>query len=236
MGKKVAILQTCYIPWKGFFDMVHRVDEFILYDDMQYTRRDWRNRNLIKTKDGLKWLTIPVEVKGKFEQKIKDTRITGGAWAKDHWKTILHNYSAARHFAVYRPVFEQAYRECEGEDSLSRVNHKFLTLICGLLGIGTKITWSMDYPLADGKTERLVGLCKSAGADYYLSGPSARDYIEPGHFEEAGIRLEYMDYSGYPAYAQLYGPFEHGVSVLDLIFNEGPDAVKFMKSFGVNKP
>lgn len=154
--------------------MIHMVDEFILYDDMQYTRRDWRNRNLIKTKDGLKWLTIPVEVKGKFEQKIKDTRITGGSWAKDHWKTIFHNYSAARHFAQFRPVFEKAYQECEGEESLSRVNHKFLVLVCGLLGIQTKITWSMDYQLVEGKTERLVGLCKSAGADSYLRGPQPR--------------------------------------------------------------
>lgn len=216
--------------------MIHMVDEFILYDDMQYTRRDWRNRNLIKTKDGLKWLTIPVEVKGKFEQKIKDTRITGGSWAKDHWKTIFHNYSAARHFAQFRPVFEKAYQECEGEESLSRVNHKFLVLVCGLLGIQTKITWSMDYQLVEGKTERLVGLCKSAGADSYLSGPAAKDYIEPKLFQEAGVQLEYMDYSGYPPYTQLFGPFEHGVSILDLIFNEGPDAVKFMKSFGALAP
>lgn len=232
MGKKIAILQSNYIPWKGYFDLIHRVDEFILYDDMQYTRRDWRNRNLIKTKDGTKWLTIPVEVKGKYDQKIKDTKITGKGWAKDHWKTIQHSYSGAKHFGTYKPFLEKAYAECEGEEYLSRVNHKFLTLLCDLLGIKTKITWSMDYELVEGKTERLVGLCKSAGADHYLSGPAAKDYIVDSLFQEAGVKLEYMDYSGYPEYHQLHGSFEHGVTVLDLIFNEGPDAVKFMKSFG----
>lgn len=216
--------------------MVHMVDEFILYDDMQYTKRDWRNRNLIKTKDGLKWLTIPVEVKGKFFQKIKDTKISDGSWAREHWKTISYNYAAAPYFKSYQEPLEKAYAECENEESLSTVNHKFLVLVCGWLGIKTKISWSMDYPLVEGKTERLVGLCKSAGADFYLSGPSAKDYIEEKFFQEAGIGLEYMDYSGYPAYTQLFGPFEHGVSILDLIFSEGPNAVKFMKSFGATTP
>lgn len=231
MGKKVAILQSNYIPWKGTFDLIHLVDEFILYDDMQYTRRDWRNRNLIKTKDGLKWLTIPVEVKGKFDQKIKETKITGGAWAKDHWKTILHSYSSAKFFAQYKTPFEKAYEEAGSEEYLSRVNHRFLTLLCGMLGIRTKISWSSDYELVEGKTERLVGLCKSAGADFYLSGPAAKDYIAEELFQQAGVQLQYMDYSGYPEYHQLHGPFEHGVSVLDLLFNEGPDSVKYMKSF-----
>jgi hypothetical protein len=115
-------------------------------------------------------------------------------------------------------------------DSLSHVNFKFIALICSFLGIGTKISWSMDHELVPGKTERLVGLCRSVGADHYLSGPSARDYIDPKMFEQAGIQLEYMDYSGYPEYHQLYGPFEHAVTVLDLVLNEGPDALKFMKS------
>jgi len=231
LGKKVAVLQSNYIPWKGTFDLIHLVDEFILYDDMQYTRRDWRNRNLIKTKDGLKWLTIPVEVKGKYDQKIKDTRIMGNAWAKDHWKTLQHNYSAAKYFGEYKALVEKAYEEAGKEEYLSRVNHRFLALLCGILGIKTKISWSMDYPLVEGKTERLVGLCRSAGADLYLSGPAAKDYLVEDLFRQAGIGLQYMDYSGYPEYPQLYGPFEHGVSVLDLLFNTGPEAIQYMKSF-----
>jgi hypothetical protein len=228
--KKTAILQSCYIPWKGFFDMVRRVDEFVLYDDMQYTRRDWRNRNRIQTPKGPQWLTIPVEVKGKFEQKIKDTKVSDHVWPMDHWRTIQLFYSKARYFKDYAPRLEAAYHECEALESLSQVNFKFTALICSFLGIDTKISWSMDHELVPGKTERLVGLCRSVGADHYLSGPAARDYIDPKLFEQAGIQLEYMDYSGYPEYHQLYGPFEHAVTVLDLVLNEGPDALKFMKS------
>ena len=229
--RKVAILQSNYIPWKGYFDLINMVDEFILYDDMQYTRRDWRNRNIIKTPQGPKWLTIPVDVKGKYHQKIKDTRIKDPAWAERHWKSITHNYARAGFFDEYREVFERLYAECEGEEYLSRVNYRFITAICEILGIRTEITWSMDYELVDGRTERLVGLCQSAGATHYISGPAARDYIEEDLFREAGIGLSYIDYSGYPEYRQLYGEFTHRVSVIDLILNEGPDAPKYMKSF-----
>lgn len=227
--KRVAIVQSNYIPWKGYFDMIASVDEFILFDDMQYTRRDWRNRNYIKTPKGAEWLTIPVEVKGKYLQKIRETRVSDPGWREDHWKAIVYNYSRARHFADYRAVFEELYLG-SSEAMLSRINFSFIKAICGVLGIGTRITWSMDYELVEGKTERLVGLCKSAGAGHYLSGPAARDYIDPQLFEREGIGLSYMDYAGYPEYTQLHGPFTHAVTVLDLLFNEGPAAPMFMKA------
>lgn len=229
--KRVAIVQSNYIPWKGYFDFINMVDEFILYDDMQYTRRDWRNRNYVKTPRGREWLTIPVEVKGKYFQKIRDTRISDPAWARTHWATLVHNYGKALHFRTYRALFEDLYLSCD-EPMLSRVNFRFIDAVCSLLGIRTKIRWSMEYPLVEGKTERLIELCKSAGATHYLSGPLARDYIDETLFAKEGIRLSYMDYSGYPPYRQLYGPFEHGVTILDLLFNEGPDAPRYMKSFG----
>ena len=228
--KKIAILQSNYIPWKGYFDIINLVDEFILYDDMQYTRRDWRNRNKIKTPRGLQWLTIPVVNRGKFYQKIKDTEILDSAWCHDHWKALTLNYGKAPYFKMYEDRIEGLYQACEKETHLSRVNYLFLTEICKILDIPTRITWSSDYELVDGKTERLVGLCRSAGGTEYLSGPAAKDYIVDELFEEAGIRLTYMDYSGYPEYPQLFGPFEHGVTILDLIFNEGPNARGFMKS------
>jgi len=229
--KKVAILQSNYIPWKGYFDLINMVDEFILYDDMQYTRRDWRNRNIIKTANGPLWLTIPVDVKGKYFQLIKDTKIQDSTWAAKHWKSLSHNYAKAKFFARYSEVFEALYRECEGEEFLSKLNFRFLKAICEVLGIKTKITWSMDYELADGKTERLVALCRDAGATHYVSGPAAKDYIVDDLFTREGIALSYLDYSGYPEYRQLFGEFTHRVSVIDLIFNEGPEAAKFMKSF-----
>ncbi len=232
--KKVAILQSNYIPWKGYFDIINMVDEFILYDDMQYTRRDWRNRNKIITPNGLLWLSIPVENKGKFFQKINETKVVDNQWADNHWKSICHNYSKAKHFDEYAERIHQVYEQCKDEEYISIINYRFLKEICDILGIKTKITWSSDYELVDGKTERLIGLVKSAGGDYYLSGPAAKDYIVDELFEQAGVELAWMDYSGYPEYKQLSDTFEHGVTVLDLIFNVGKDAPAYMKSFKNN--
>lgn len=228
--KRVAILQSNYIPWKGYFDLINSVDEFILYDDMQFTRRDWRNRNLIKTPRGLEWLTIPVSVKGRYLQKICETTVSEPGWSETHSATLRHNYSKAPFFELYRPVFEPLY--ARHEPLLSAVNFGFIAAICGILGVATRLSWSMDYrPLKEGKTERLVDLCKRAGGTHYVSGPAARDYIEPALFEAAGIGLSFFDYSGYPEYPQRFGAFEHGVTILDLFFNTGPQARRYMKSF-----
>ncbi len=230
LSKKVAIVQSNYIPWKGYFDMINSVDEFILYDDMQYTRRDWRNRNKIKTPKGLIWLTIPVEVKGKYYQTIKDTIISDPQWNITHWKTIAQNYSKSKFFPEYKDLFEELYLGSQ-DTLLSNINYGFLKAICDMLNINTKLSWSMDYNLIEGKTERLLDLCKQSQATEYISGPGAKDYIQEEMFSQEGIKLSYMEYSGYPEYEQLYPPFEHGVSILDLIFNQGVNATKFMKSF-----
>jgi hypothetical protein len=230
VGKRVAILQSNYIPWKGYFDLINMVDEFILYDDMQYTRRDWRNRNKIRTREGSIWLTIPVEVKGKYFQTIRETRISEPNWNRKHWASIQHSYAKAPFFGEYRELFEGLYNDSTDE-YLSPVNHRFVTAICKLLGITTKISWSMDYTLVDGKTERLVDLCRQAGGTEYISGPAARDYIVDSMFEDAGIKLSYIDYCGYPEYHQISEPFDHYVSILDLLFNTGPAAREYMKSF-----
>ena len=228
--KKVAILQSNYIPWKGYFDLIGMVDEFILYDDMQYTRRDWRNRNKIKTQAGTQWLTIPVDSKGKYYQKINETRVSDHEWCDSHWKAISVNYAHAPHYKEYSEQICDLYRRCREEDYLSRINYLFLTEICQMLGIDTKISWSSDYTLSDGKTERLVNLVRDSGGTEYLSGPAAQDYIEPELFADAGIKLTYMNYDGYPEYPQLFGAFEHAVSILDLLFNTGRDARKYMKA------
>jgi WbqC-like protein family len=227
-GKTVAIVQSSYIPWKGYFDLINLVDEFILYDDAQYTKRDWRNRNLIKTPGGAKWLTIPVFVKGKYLQRICETRVAEAGWPGNHWRSLVHNYSAAPHFAEFKERFEELYLGCR-EELLSLVNRRFIDAICSILGIETVLTWSMDYGGKGSRTERLVDLCRRAGATAYLSGPRAKSYMDEELFEQAGIALTYMDYSGYPEYPQLYPPFEHGLSVLDLIFNTGAEAPRYMK-------
>ena len=225
--KKIAILQSNYIPWKGYFDLIGSVDEFVLYDDMQYTKNDWRNRNLIKTPNGPAWLTIPVRQES-LAQTIRETRIANPLWHKQHWKTLAQNYAKAAHFKEYKDVFEELYLGAT-ETSLCAINRKFIQAINGLLGIDTIIRCSSEFTLAPGKSERLLELCQKLGGTTYLSGPAASDYLEVPIFTAAGIEVEWMDYSGYPEYTQLFPPFEHGVSIVDLLFNEGGNAPKFMK-------
>jgi hypothetical protein len=234
MGKTIVIVQSNYIPWRGYFDLINSADEIILYDDVQYTIRDWRNRNIIKTSKGPLWLTIPVKVKGKYSQKIKDTKIADRTWNQRHWASITHNYAKARYFREYKERFEDLYRR-ESEEFLSEINYRFIAAICGILGISTRISWSMDYELIGDKTERLVYLCQQAAATAYLSGTSAKAYLNEDLFRNKGIAVFYMDYSGYREYAQLYPPFLSEVSIIDLIFNEGPDATEYMKSFSYRK-
>src|SRR5260221_1835647 len=228
-GKTIAIVQSSYIPWKGYFDLIRRSDEFILYDDAQFTKRDWRNRNRIKTPNGPMWVSIPVDVKGKYLQTIKDTRVSDPRWNERHLKTIAANYARAPWYRHHKEAVEELFLGCRAQ-SLSEINFRFLSRICEMLAITTRLSWSMDYPCmqAPGKTERLVELCRQAGATESLSGPSARDYIDATLFEAAGVTLTFMDYAGYPEYPQLHPPFDHYVSILDLLFNTGPETASYM--------
>lgn len=226
--KKVAILQSNYIPWKGYFDMIAAVDEFILYDDMQYTRRDWRNRNRIKTPQGEKWLTIPVLTKGNYYQAIKDVSIVDSAWAEVHWKTLLRNYTQASYFDEIATWLKPLYFE-KSHKNLSSLNRQFIEAICNYLNIKTTIKNSWDYKLIEGKTERLADLCLQAGGTEYISGPAAKSYIDENLFLEKGIKLTWFDYAGYPEYKQMWGDFTHYVTILDLLFHCGPNASRYMK-------
>lgn len=226
--KKVAIVQSNYIPWKGYFDIIAAVDEFILYDDMQYTRRDWRNRNQIKTPKGQQWLTVPVKVKGKYHQTIRETEIDGADWAETHWKSIYQNYRRASYFNEIAELFEPIYRQRQ-YTHISVLNRELIEAVCVYLDITTRISNSWDYILIDGKTERLVDLCLQAGGTEYISGPAARGYIEEHIFTERGIKLSWFDYACYPEYPQLWGDFIHGVTILDLLFNCGKDAPCYMR-------
>jgi WbqC-like protein family len=228
--KRVAIVQSNYIPWKGYFDLINMVDEFILYDDRQFTRRDWRNRNRVKTPQGTIWLTVPVRVKGKYHQRIDETLVDGDEWRDRHWQTLSHSYGSAPAFAEYAGRFRSLYVDAR-EQRLSLINRALIECVMSVLGIETTLRWSTDYDVTGDRTERLVALCRAAAATTYLSGPAARAYLDESQFATHGIAVEWMDYEGYPEYRQLYPPFEHGVSVLDLIFNLGVEAPTYMKSF-----
>lgn len=208
--------------------MIAAVDEFILYDDMQYTRRDWRNRNQIKTPQGVQWLTVPVKVKGKYEQKIKETEIDGSDWAQSHWKSLCQHYKRAPHFFEIASWLEPLYLGAH-YTHISQLNRCFIDVICNYLGITTKISNSWDYTLLDGKTERLADLCAQAGGTEYVSGPAAKDYVDEKVFADIGINLTWFDYAGYPEYPQLWGEFTHGVTILDLLFNCGKDFSRYMR-------
>ena len=229
LKKTVVIIQSNYIPWKGYFDLINQADEFIFYDEVQYTKNDWRNRNKIKTQNGMQWLTIPVS-QITLSQKIKDTQIASSTWNRKHWAAISNAYAKAKYFGEYKDIFEELYSRLDTK-YLCEVNYVLVKKICEILEIKTKINWSSNFKLSSGKTERLVDICKETGATEYLTGPSAKNYIDENLFMSEGIVLKYMDYSSYPEYNQLYKPFVHEVSIIDLIFNEGPNASKFMKSF-----
>ncbi|MBV8490709.1 MAG: WbqC family protein [Candidatus Eremiobacteraeota bacterium] len=229
-ARRIAIVQSNYIPWKGYFDLIASVDEFVLFDDVQYTRRDWRNRNKIKTKDGLVWLTIAVEVKGKYFQAIDETRIADPRWIDSHLGALRGAYARAPFFKEEWAWVEPLYRSLEGAELLSAVNRTLIEGICTRLGIGTPIRASRDVPHGDGKNDRLIDICRALGASAYLSGPAARDYIDEALWRERGIEVEYKSYDGYREYPQLYGAFEHGVSILDVLFNTGPQAAAYIRA------
>jgi hypothetical protein len=227
-GTAVAILQSNYIPWKGYFDLIARVDQFVLYDDVQYTRRDWRNRNRLKTAHGPLWLTIPVRVGGRYLQRIRDVEVEDTGWAEKHWRTILHHYAAAPAASDCREALEELYRTAPRR-WLTEINEHFLAGICGLLQITTRLRRSSELDLTGDRSERLASMCRQLGASTYVSGPAATAYLDAAPFQAAGIEVAWADYSGYPEYRQLHPPFDHHVSIVDLLMNEGRDARKFLK-------
>jgi hypothetical protein len=178
----------------------------------------------------VRWLTIPVRVKGKYLQKVKDTLVSDPGWARTHWRSLEHAYGRARHFAEVAPAFQALYERPPGE-RLSDVNRAWIEAACRLLGIRTRLSSSGEYRLEEGRNRRLISICKQAGATDYYSGPAARDYLDEAAFAAAGIRVHWFDYGGYPEYPQVHPPFDHHVSVLDLLFNVGMDAPRYMKSF-----
>ena len=226
--KKVCITQSNYIPWKGYFKNISDVDVFVLYDDMQYTKRDWRNRNLIKTPDGLKWLTIPVEVRGKFTQRINEVMISDKSWQKNHLLTIKQFYKKSKYYREIIDIVEFWYNKASFE-YLSDINLHFIRSICDFYDIKTTIIKSDEFDMEGDRTDKLVGICNQLGATSYYTGPAARNYMEESKFTVHNISVNYFQYDNYPEYDQLYAPYQHGVTILDMIFNLGYEGKTFFK-------
>lgn len=220
--RRVAVLQSNYIPWKGYFDIVHDVELFVFYDDVQFTKNDWRHRNRIKAAQGAEWLSIPAGQDG--HRMVCEVELKSSAWQAKHWRSLLQNYGKCAHFARYREYFEHVYLGTVWH-TLSELNQSLIRHVSHeFLGIETEFADSRAYAASGNKLDRLLDLVGKTGATSYLSGPAAGDYIVPERFAERGVELLWKDYSGYPDYSQRFPPFEHGVSILDLLFNVGPEA------------
>lgn len=225
-SRRVAILQSSYLPWKGYFDIIHEADIFVFYDDVQYTTGDWRNRNRIKAPAGPAWLSVPV---GKgIDRRNCDVEIRDQSWARRHWDRLRQSYEETPGFASLRPFLEDLYL-ARSWTHLSALNqHIIRHLGHEVFGLPVTFRDSREFTLTGDRQERLIDLLSQLGATEYISGPSAKTYIDPEVFARAGITLHWMDYSGYPEYPQVFPPFRHDVSVLDLLFHTGSRASEFI--------
>lgn len=221
-------MQPSYIPWRGTFDLIHRADLFVFYDDVQYDRRGWRNRNRVKTPQGSRWLTIPVSARGAQTTGLPINRVAtaAGPWPAHHLETLRRLYGRAPHFDAYRAWLERVY--ADPPRLLADFTIALTKDIAAFLGITkTRFMRSSELAAVGSKTERLLDVLRKVGASRYLSGPTARAYLDEGLLADAGIAVEWMQYD-YPDYPQLYPPFDPHVSVLDLLFMTGERAAEYI--------
>ena len=229
---KVGIIQSNYVPWRGYFDFIDSVDLFVFYDDLQYTRRDWRNRNRIVTPDGLRWLTVPVNYERR-SQLIDEVPIDYRQnWPERHLHQLEANYRHAPFFQTY--VHQFAGIITRKFSSISELNVALCKWVMRILDIRTPTCMSRELKASGKKSERLVDLLTKVGGTSYLSGPSAEAYLDLELFQRQGIRVEYKSYD-YPPYPQLHGGFAGDASILDFLFNTGPDARQYLKSCARNR-
>jgi WbqC-like protein family len=229
MTKTVAIIQSNYLPWRGYFDIIRRCDLFIIGDTVQYTTRDWRNRNSIKTPTGKRWITIPVHNAPQTTTMIADVQVADAGWTTRHTDILRQNYREAAAFRQVSPWLFGLLEELRDEAFLSRINIRLLREIAARLGISTPIRYSTEFVSREeqhalDKNRRTLAVCRAAGATCYLSGPAARNYLDEELLGTHGVDVAWMSYGDYPPYPQLWGPFEPNVSIVDLLFNVGDRA------------
>ena len=226
-----VILQPSYLPWRGYFHQIQKADVFVFYDDVQYDTGGWRHRNKIKMPNGSSWITIPILAKNVHTNNIPIHQIRvvrTQDWQGKHWRSIENSYRKAPFFDDYAPRLESFYTD-RTVDLLADFTIDLTKAIAGWLGITqTRFVRSSDLAVVGTKTDRILAVLAAIGnVTHYISGPSAKTYIEEDKFATAGIGLEYMAYQ-YGEYPQLYGPFDPHVSVLDLLFMTGPKAGSYI--------
>ena len=227
---RVGIIQSCYVPWRGYFDFIASVDKFVFYDDVQYTRRDWRNRNQLKTAAGLVWISVPVKYASRGTETIDRTEVVYASdedWQGRHLNLLRQHYSQAPHYAAAQRLLEDAF--AFNDRTISELNVRLTRSICECLGIHTEFLHAPALQAEGQKTERLIEILRKVGATRYLSGASADAYLDKQAFADSGIALEYKSYDYLP-YGQLWGEFAGTVSILDLIANCGPGSRDYLRS------
>jgi hypothetical protein len=222
---KIAIIQSNYLPWKGYFDIINDVDCFVFLEDVQYTKNDWRNRNKLKTPNGTEWFTVPVI--GGTKQKIYEAKIDSNQnWEKKHKKMINANYSKATYYNSYKDDIMEIYNQ--KFENISELNIYSIKKICDLLNISTEFINSIEMDTDGVKENKIIDICCQLGANEYLSGPAAKNYIHEKKFRDANIKLFFKNYSDYPEYPQVWGEFSHFVSIIDLLFNCGEESSHYI--------
>ncbi len=220
--KTLVVLQPGYLPWLGFFDQMRRSDVFVYYDDVQYDKHGWRNRNRVKGPGGAMWLTVPVLHHGQQQPRIMDARIdTRTPWARKHVRTLQQYYARAPWAQRYLPELEALLlREWT---HIAELDIAVVTLMAGWLGIERETYRSSALGIAGDKSERLLNLCLHLGARRYLSGDAANDYLDVELFARHGIEVRWQEYR-HPVYPQLHGEFVPYLSAIDLLLNCGGES------------
>jgi len=223
----VVILQPSYLPWLGYFEQIYRSDVFVFYDDVQFDKHGWRNRNRIKTATGWLWMTVPVLTEGYFGKNVHEIQIDNNLpWARKHLKAIETNYRKAPYYQDYIDSFRDIYSK--RWQYIAELDIEFVKLICGLLGINRKFVRSKDLKVKGERSERLLEICRLFDARIYYSGESAKDYLNAKLFADAGIEVKYQHYD-HPVYSQLYGEFIPFLSIVDLLFNCGSESLGILR-------
>lgn len=228
---KIAVVQSSFLPWRGYFHLIRTVDKFVFYESAQYTRRDWRNRNKIKTKDGVSWITVPVRSKGNYDMKISEVKFSDQPWQRKLLNSIQHAYKKSPYFDDLYPLILEVILD-KNISGLSELNIKLVKSISSYLRFDTEFIIDSELIREDfyelGKSEKLIYFCRETSSKHYYSGPLAKTYMEDSAFKNAGIELTYFKYSLAKEYPQRWGKFKENLSILDLLFNLGEDTVDFL--------
>lgn len=227
--RTLAVLQPGYLPWLGFFEQVKRASTFVIYDDVQFDKNGWRNRNRIKGNSGPIWLTVPVH--GSTSQKICEVRIDNKLpWRRKHLSSIEMNYKKAPYYELYMPRLKEIF--AQDWDFIAELDMVLIEQLCKWLEIGTPLVRSSSLTVAGDRNSKLVNLCKTFNCQTYFSGAAAQDYLDQDLFKGEGIQVEWQDFK-HPVYQQMHGEFIPFLSVLDLLLNCGPESKEL---FSTNQP